>query len=159
MRMILAALSERAAADRRKCCAMTPVRRESQSGRPPGTTRRIVQPLIFYIKFHWWRMLHKVVDPRTQCVVQPRVELTGISTLQDATKPHRQTAHRRELSGSRLQHVDLRRLLLGKLTSRFDAQRRGGDRRNCRMRRGFVPRSRKMRRWQFLAVAGLQYGR
>src|ERR1700733_7155678 len=60
MRMILAALSERAAADRRKCCAMTPVRRESQSGRPPGTTRRIVQPLIFYIKFHWWRMLHKV---------------------------------------------------------------------------------------------------
>ena len=28
MRMILAALSERAAADRRKCCAMTPVRKE-----------------------------------------------------------------------------------------------------------------------------------
>src|ERR1700733_14768142 len=74
MRMILAALSERAAADRRKCCAMTPVRRESQSGRPPGTTRRIVQPLIFYIKFHWWRMLQKVehILPEQEATYRPR---------------------------------------------------------------------------------------
>src|ERR1700733_15949017 len=34
MRMILAALSERAAADRRKCCAITPARREPI--RPPS---------------------------------------------------------------------------------------------------------------------------
>jgi hypothetical protein len=31
----------------------------SQSGYPPGTIWRIVQPLIFYIKFHWWRLIHK----------------------------------------------------------------------------------------------------
>src|ERR1700735_5723979 len=78
MRMILAALSERAAADRRKCCAMTPVRSESQSGRPPGTTRRIVQPPIFYIKFHWWRMLHKVE------IVENDMDFLALILLDDA---------------------------------------------------------------------------
>jgi hypothetical protein len=57
MRMIFGALSERAAAESKKCCAMTP-RRERTNPEPfLARTTTWYNPL-FGSQFHWWPLLH-----------------------------------------------------------------------------------------------------
>ena len=57
MRMIFAALSERAAAESKKCCAMTPRRERTNPASVLARTTTWYNPL-FGLQFHWWRLLH-----------------------------------------------------------------------------------------------------
>ena len=57
MRMIFGALSERAAAESKKCCAMTPRRERTNPAPFLARTTTWYNPL-FGSQFHWWPLLH-----------------------------------------------------------------------------------------------------